>query len=139
MKKLIVVLMPLLLCSCSGDDTKGTPVVAQTFHPPGWLQGQWLPQNAAQQNSFSFEKDDVCYYAANTNFTCWKGAVETTKQLEDDYLFEEHITDSTYAVNYTVNDVATAVQFKKLSADKINVIVSDGAEPKGAAGVFVRK
>ena len=131
--------MPLLLASCSGDDAKGTPVTVQTFHPPGWLHGTWLPQSAAQQYSFAFQEDNVCYYAANTNFTCWKEAVETTKQFEDDYLFEEHITDSTYAVNYTVNDVVTAVQFKKLSADKINVAVANGAEPKGAAGVFVRK
>jgi len=139
MKKLIVLLIPVLLLSCSGDDTKGAPVVVQTFNPPAWLYGEWVPEKSAQTTSFTFKNDDVCYYGVNTHFTCWKDAVETTKQNEPDYLFEQHSTDSTYAVNYTVNDVITSVMFKKLSTDKMNVIVPQGLEPKGASGVFVRK
>lgn len=139
--KLILLLIPLLFLSCSGDDTKGTPVVAQTFNLPAWLQGTWMPESAAQQQPYSFtcKEDNVCYNAANTNFICWKEAVEPTKQNEADYIFEEHSTDSTYAVTFIVNEVVTSVLFKKIAADTMSVVVPQGMEPKGAAGVFVKR
>ena len=120
MKKLLLLLAPLALLSCSDDDSKAPNTTADAvFNPPAWIQGTWAPESDATGTSYvySFSADDICSYAPNTNTTCWGAA-------EGDYNVDEQTTADLYTVSYSVGEGLTeGYAFKKLEGNKIEAFV----------------
>ncbi|PZR24433.1 MAG: hypothetical protein DI539_00205 [Flavobacterium psychrophilum] len=142
MKKIFLLIAPLLLASCSDDDSTATDTTANTasaFNPPSWIQGAWAPESSTEEypHTFLFSGDNICHAAANTNSICWKESIEGL--AKPDYFLQEQVSDSTYTVIYNLGGRVTSFMFTKLANNKIDVFVPAGAEFEETAGVFVKQ
>lgn len=95
-----ILLISVLLISCSSDDTAQEDTFNQKINPPSWLIGQWKYQNS-DDLGFTFTNDNMIEGEINGtvyDYINWKENVNSIelkvveKQQADNYIVEFYHT-----------------------------------------------
>ena len=127
MKKIILLITIITLSySCSNSDNSGNNTNnCQTLHPPTWIQGTWIKQNAPTAAGYKFTADDVIenYNEISSGGISRKFQLDFYCTSNVNYTVTENITPTSYFLEINWGGIAT-YNFTKISATTIKSFVA---------------
>jgi hypothetical protein len=125
MKKIILLITIITLSySCSNSDNSGNNTNnCQTLHPPTWIQGTWIKQNAPTAAGYKFTADDVIenYNEISSGGISRKFQLDFYCTSNVNYTVTENITPTSYFLEINWGGIAT-YNFTKISATTIELV-----------------
>lgn len=121
MKKVLLLCSLFLMLSCSNSDDNSSN---SDFHPPAWIQGNWLQQGSIGTSGvlFSFSANDFCMTNMGITKQCQQEFVNQVRQPGNvnAVTVTETITSTTYTaeIKYFAGQ-SLIYSFKKLSNNTI--------------------
>ena len=121
MKKVLLLCSLFLMLSCSNSDDNSSN---SDFHPPAWIQGNWLQQGSIGTSGvlFSFSANDFCITSMGITKQCQQEFVNQVRQPGNvnAVTVTETITSTTYTaeIKYFAGQ-SLIYSFKKLSNNTI--------------------
>ena len=124
-KSILFLIIASLFLSCSNSDSSSNNSNnCQTLHPPTWIQGTWLKQNAPTAAGYKFTVDDVI---ENYNEISSSGGVSRKFQLDFyctsnvHYTVTENINPTSYFLEINWGGIVT-YNFTKISDTTIELV-----------------
>lgn len=128
MKKISILFLLALVCSCSNSDDSGN-FSNSDFHPPVWIQGVWIVEGSAFiRPGFIFTDNDLCYTQADTR-QCQQEQINLFRQVGNNtVVVSETFSSTTYKadIKYS-NGQASLYSFRKLSDNSIEWTALNGS------------
>jgi hypothetical protein len=127
MKKLLFLFSLFLMLSCSNSDDNNSS--NSDFHPPAWIQGNWLQEGAGSFGVlFSFTANDFCMTTMGLTKQCQQELVNQMRQPGNSVTVTETNTATTYIaeIKYFAGQ-SVIYSFRKLSNDSIEWTSVPGA------------
>lgn len=129
MKKVFLFCSLFFLLSCSNAEDSISSANSD-FHPPTWIQGQWLQEGSVSGSGvlFSFSANDLCLTTMGITKQCQKELVDQMRKASNTTTVTETITDVVYTaeIKYFAGQ-SVIYSFKKLANNKIEWIAAPGS------------
>jgi hypothetical protein len=115
MKKISILLLLALVCSCSKSDDSSS-LSSVSINPPTWIQGVWTIEGSASEYGFIFTSNDFLIKSLTT--ISYKQLLETNSPGVNTNITEE-ITNTLYNISITSGASTSNYNFKKITPTKI--------------------
>lgn len=120
MKKISILFLLALVCSCSNSDDSSNSSSA-SINPPAWIQGVWIQENSTLGNGYIFTSNDFLLKGITGN-TSFSNGVAGTLSTGGNAGVQEVISNSIYNIDITILSQIYIYNFKKISETKIELV-----------------
>ncbi|MFV8354944.1 hypothetical protein ACNQGB_02015 [Flavobacterium sp. XS1P32] len=129
MKNVFLLFSLFLMLSCSNSDDN-TNSSNSDFHPPAWIQGNWIQEGTAGTSGviFSFSANDFCMTNMGVTKQCQQEFVNLYRKSGNAVTVAETITAIVYTaeIKYFAGQ-SVIYSFRKLANNKIEWTAATGS------------
>lgn len=119
MKKLILTSLSIIMFSFSPPEIDSTSKKQNKISPPSWIIGTWKLQDG-NHTGFRFTKNDFCVITSPTQQKCNRELVKAFNKSGGYTEVNESVTDNSYTIVVTINNLIETYSFKKVSSSEIS-------------------